>query len=55
MADHDLTHQELADTLGVTRGAATHYLNGRREPSIDQIIQIAAYLEISVGYLLAGE
>ena len=55
MAEHDLTQQDIADTLGVTRGAVGHYLVGRRDPSINQIIELAACLDVSVGWLLAGE
>tara|TARA_Y100000310_G_scaffold250679_1_gene256990 strand:+ start:478 stop:708 length:231 start_codon:yes stop_codon:yes gene_type:complete len=55
LEERELTHRDLAEALGVTRGAATHYLNGRRDPTLKQLLEIAAWLDVSVGWLLAGE
>ena len=35
-----MTQEALAEKLGVTQGAIGHWLNGRREPSLDIIISI---------------
>ena len=48
-------HDDLAERLNVTRGAATHYLNGIREPSINQIKEIAKMLDMSVSELLGDD
>ena len=49
------THDDLASRLNVTRGAATHYLNGIREPSINQIREISKMLDISLSELLGDD
>ena len=53
--ERGLTHQELADSLGVTRGCVGHWLCGRREPTLSQLLELAQTLDVSVGWLLAGE
>jgi SOS-response transcriptional repressor LexA len=40
MKEIRVTQEALAEKLGVTQGAIGHWLNGRREPSIDIIISI---------------
>lgn len=47
-----ITQEQLAEKLGVTQGAIGHWLNKRREPSIDIILGIMAALDlknISIG------
>ncbi|MFQ2587150.1 LexA family protein [Aeromonas caviae] len=41
-----ITQEQLAEKLGVTQGAIGHWLNKRREPSMDIILQIMAALEL---------
>lgn len=41
-----ITQEQLAEKLGVTQGAIGHWLNKRREPSMDIILQIMAVLEL---------
>ncbi len=53
--ERGLTHQEIADALGVTRGAVGHWLCGRREPTLTQFVEICTALDVSVGWLLANE
>lgn len=52
MRELALTHQDLATALSVSRGAVGHYLNGRREPTIAQLRNIAALLGVTVAELL---
>ena len=40
MKEVRITQEALAEKLGVTQGAIGHWLNGRREPSLDIIIAI---------------
>ena len=40
MKEIRVTQEALAEKLGVTQGAIGHWLNGRREPSLDIIISI---------------
>lgn len=46
------TQQQLADYLGVTRGAYSHFENGRNEPDTDTLVRLANYYDISVDALL---
>ena len=50
-----ITHQEVADRLNITRGAVSHYLNGIREPSINQVKEIAKMLDESLSELLGDD
>jgi len=55
MRDQSLTQEDLIDVFGVTtRGAVGHYMKGRREPSIDQLIALARKLGVTLSEL-AGE
>lgn len=46
------THQDMADMLGITRQAYSHYENGKREPDYSTLGRLASYFEVSIDYLL---
>ncbi|MDV5356505.1 S24 family peptidase [Enterobacter asburiae] len=46
MKELDITQEKLAEQLGKTQGAIGHWLNGRREPGIDDISNIMKVLGI---------
>lgn len=50
-----LTQQELADKLGVTDRAVSHWENGRRLPDYSLLKDISTELSISINELLSGE
>ncbi|UCS13023.1 helix-turn-helix domain-containing protein [Clostridium botulinum] len=50
--DNDLTQEELAKILSITRSALANYENGIREPDISLLIKISNYFDISLDYLL---
>jgi transcriptional regulator with XRE-family HTH domain len=50
----DMTQEKLARKSGVTRSAITHYLAGRRVPSLSQFAKLAEALETSPGWLQFG-
>lgn len=54
MADKGLTQADLEQALGVSRGAVSHYLTGKRDPSPDQLVSLARKLELSLDSLLLG-
>lgn len=55
MRELGLTQEDLKKPLGVkTRGAVGHYLTGRRDPSPQQLQELAAKLKINVDELLRG-
>lgn len=50
-----LTQQELADKLGVTDRAVSHWENGRRLPDYSLLKDISTELSVSINELLSGE
>lgn len=50
----NLTQEELADKLCVTRQAVSNWENGKTEPDIDTLNKIASVLEVSVEELIYG-
>ena len=50
-----LTQQELADKLGVTDRAVSHWENGRRLPDYSILKPLSEELGVSVNEILTGE
>lgn len=50
-----LSQKEVADAIGVTRGAYGNYEQGTREPSIDILIKICKFFNTTPNYLLGFE
>jgi SOS-response transcriptional repressor LexA len=50
----DMTQEILARKMGVTRGAITHYLTGRRVPPLSQFQKLAATLKVDPAWLQFG-
>lgn len=48
----EVTHDDIADALGVTRGAVGHWLNGRREPDFADLRKMARLLKTTIGDLM---
>ncbi|HEY2455187.1 MAG TPA: S24 family peptidase [Scandinavium sp.] len=44
MKSQGKNQEELAEHLGITKGAVSHWLNARREPSLEEIAKILRYL-----------
>ena len=53
--EKSITQRELADKLGVTDRAISHWENGRRLPDYSLLKDISNELDISINELLAGE
>lgn len=51
----NMSQEELADELGITRARLVTYENGRNEPPIEIIIKIADYFHISLDALLKAD
>ncbi len=47
-----LTQQNIADLLGITRGAYANIENGKREPDFAALFALADYFKVSIDYLL---
>lgn len=51
---HQLTQQDVASFLGITESAYGFYEQGRNEPSLRKLKQLAEIYHVSISYL-AGE
>jgi transcriptional regulator with XRE-family HTH domain len=47
-----LTQEDLANKLGISRAALSHYETSRREPDYNTISKIASFFRVSIDYLL---
>lgn len=54
MKELEITQEQLANKLGITRGAVTHYLAGRRAPPLRQFQKLAAVLKADPAWLQFG-
>ena len=52
MDKNNITHQELADKLGVSRQAVSWYYFGKRQPNFEKLIEISEFFDVSTDYLL---
>jgi transcriptional regulator with XRE-family HTH domain len=53
MRDKGITQRELQEVFDVTtRGAVGHYMRGRREPSVDQLLALAEKLGVTLSELV---
>lgn len=50
----DLTQQELADAAGLNAMHISHLETGRKMPSVDTLLKIAAALGVTLDYLVGG-
>ena len=53
--EKNMTQQELADKLGVTDRAISHWENGRRLPDYSLLKDLCDVLSISINELFSGE
>jgi transcriptional regulator with XRE-family HTH domain len=49
---HGMTQEDLANTLGISRAALSHYETNRREPDHETITKIANHFRVTTDYLL---
>lgn len=54
MKELGMTQEELANKMGITRGAVTHYLAGRRVPPLKQFQKLASILKADPAWLQFG-
>ena len=46
------SQQEVADYLGVSRQAYSHYETGKREPDLETLLKLGEYFECSIDEML---
>ncbi|MBT2634585.1 helix-turn-helix domain-containing protein [Bacillus sp. ISL-26] len=51
----NLTQEQMAAKLNITRSALSQYELGSRNPDYDLLIKIADFFDVSIDYLLRGE
>ncbi|PZL74899.1 XRE family transcriptional regulator [Enterococcus plantarum] len=49
-----MTQQALADLVNVNRVTYTNWENGKREPELDKVVELATVLNTTVDYLLGN-
>ncbi|MGX7203422.1 hypothetical protein BCR22_13465 [Enterococcus plantarum] len=49
-----MTQQTIADLVGVNRATYTNWENGKREPELDKVVELATELNSTVDYLLGN-
>ncbi|EAC6413261.1 XRE family transcriptional regulator [Listeria monocytogenes] len=53
--NENLTQDQLASKIGITRDTLANYETGRREPDFTTLKNIASYFEVSTDYLLGRD
>ena len=51
----NLNQQKVAMDLNISREALSHYENGKREPSLNMLLKMSDYFNVSINYLITGE
>ena len=50
----NLNQQKVAIDLNISREALSYYENGKREPSLQLLVQMSRYFNVSINYLITG-
>ncbi len=50
-----LNQQKVAFDLSISREALSYYENGRRSPSVDMLVKMSQYFNVSIDYLITGK
>ena len=51
---HDVTQEDLADYLQVSRPTVAGYETKNRQPDYERLVKIAEFFKVSVDYLVTG-
>ena len=51
----NLNQQKVAFDLNISREALSHYENGKRQPSLELLLKMSEYFNVSINYLITGE
>ena len=49
------SQQKVAMDLNISRECLSYYENGKREPSLNLLIKMSQYFNVSINYLITGE
>lgn len=50
-----LNQQKVAIDLNISRESLSYYENGKREPSLQLLMDMSKYFNVSINYLISGE
>ena len=50
-----LNQLKVAMDLNISREALSYYENGKREPSLELLLAMSRYFNVSINYLITGE
>ena len=50
-----LTQQKVALDLNVTRECLSYYENGKRQPSLELLVLMSKYFNVSIDYMITGK
>lgn len=53
--DKHLNQQKVAMDLNISREALSYYENGKREPSLQMLVKMSEYFNVSIDYLITGK
>ena len=51
----NLNQQKVAMDLNISREALSYYENGKRQPSLEMLVAMSKYFNVSINYLITGE
>lgn len=50
-----LNQQKVAYDLHISRESLSYYENGKREPSLELLLEMSRYFNVSINFLITGE
>lgn len=50
----NLNQQKVAYDLNISRECLSYYENGKREPSLQLLVKMSQYFNVSINYLITG-
>ncbi|MBP1575662.1 MAG: helix-turn-helix transcriptional regulator [Oscillospiraceae bacterium] len=50
-----INQQKLAMDLNISRESISYYENGKREPSLELLVQLSNYFNVDINYLITGK
>jgi transcriptional regulator with XRE-family HTH domain len=50
----NISQEEVARHIGITRSAYSHYEINNRQPVYETLIKLAAYFDVSLDYMIGG-
>lgn len=53
--EKNLNQQKVAMDLNISREALSHYENGKREPSLNMLVKMSEYYNVSIDFLITGK